>query len=342
MLYSLLLIATSRADGLTRFEEFFKRTNSFSVTVKATSVAAGVGAGSLTVVKPDSLRLTMKWPSSEDYTYVKSPEGATEFERASAVYMEMPPQAGLSMFASSISDFKQESYPMPLLSGKLKNLVPAGTTFALTSKEGGIETFTANFANPEGDKGKVVARIDSTGKLVYFEHMIISLRGSFHRKFEISNYMVPAKTNASTFSLVPPLGFEMHHRATPFLEFAPGDTLKLGTWNSPSGLTQIDSKVKGKLVVVREDDSVHADKLISYLRAQRLPVGMVVASLGSNQADYWSPSPEISRKVSAVGTPLSILIDNNGVVAAMWLGFDPNNPGKMLTEMRAALEGELD
>src|ERR1044072_3683137 len=223
MLYSILLLATHRADGIARFEQFFSRTKSFSVQVKATSISAGTGTGTLTILKPASVRITMKWVGSDDYTYVKSPVAAVEFERTTASYMEFPNESGLNLFQSSISDFKGEAYPGPLLSGNLSSLVPPANPFALTDTQGGIETYSSSWSGGDGSQGRVIAKIAGDGRLMYFEHFMQTPRGTLHRKFDLSNYSVPAKTTAATFSLVPPLGFEMHHRPTPFLSFEAGD-----------------------------------------------------------------------------------------------------------------------
>jgi hypothetical protein len=134
----------------------------------------------------------------------------------------------------------------------------------------------------------------------------------------------------------------MHHRQVDYLDFSTGDSPKFGTWSSAAGKVQLDKAVRGKLLVVREPESGPADRLIAYLKKQSLPVKFVVASLGNSGGTYWGPSSKVAQSMGVVGTPLSILLSDKGVVLAMWVGFDHDNPGKMLTELKEALKENSD
>lgn len=337
MLTSLVFLALQNPDGLARFADYWKRTNSFSVQVQATSNIAGVGKGQLTVTKPNSFRITMTWPT-EDYAYVKSPQGSVEFERTSKLYQEYPPEPGLRPFDSAVGSFQTDSIPGPLLVGSLQPFVPKDATVSKTDEAGGGQTYTWKWGAPTQDSGHITAKISSDGKLLYFEQYFQTTRGLIHREYAMSNYEAPAKTTPSTFSLIPPLGFSMHHRSVDYLDFSTGDKPKFGMWSTASGKADLTEAAKGKLLIVRAPDSKPADNLLKFLSGRKLPVKTIVATLGPSGGDYWSPPGSMVDSLAVVGTPLAILVGKDGTVLGMWVGYDYDNPGQMLKEIDDTLK----
>src|SRR4051794_34388071 len=128
MLLSILSLVGNEDSGLTRFEEYVKRAQSFSVQTTVTSQSMPMeGKGLLLVQRPGSFRFSVKW-GPEDYTYVKSPEGSVEYQAMSATYQEYAKEPGLVITESDFVGIQQDAVPQMLLTGSFKSFMPGGTT----------------------------------------------------------------------------------------------------------------------------------------------------------------------------------------------------------------------
>ncbi|HVT11908.1 MAG TPA: hypothetical protein VHE55_06550 [Fimbriimonadaceae bacterium] len=343
MLFPLLLLLQGpAADGIQKFHDFIQRNKSFSVQIKATSSNIPfAGSGTYTVRQPDSFKLTMNWGTASDYSYVKNATGALEFERYRKTYQEYGAAPGLDYDESVFAASQMDSLPLPLIAGDLRRFVPRGTTFKLGSRTKASETYNAAWQTSDSS-GKAVAVLGSDGRLLHFDLFAQSAMGQLHRVSDYSNYVLNPKLSADTFSTVPPLGFTAYQ----FPYYDPvinvGEPLELGSWQSASGPTDVDAAVRGKLAIVREPDSPSADALIEYLGKQKLPVETVVLSLGSSGGQFWSPPKAVAQTLGLQGTPLLILMGQDGKPKAMWMGFDADNPEKMVGEIAEAVKGKTN
>jgi hypothetical protein len=335
-----LMYLLKPADAFQRFHDFLDRTKAFSVQITAhsDSVPNATGKGAFALLKPSYFKLSMNW-GSKDYSYVKTVDGSVDFERYDRIYQEYPQAPGLLPTASAFSGIQEDSVPIPLLTGDLMRYVDHGVAYKLTSSEGGNETYTAVWKT--GTSGRVVVTIAQDGRLLHFDDLLQTPTGSIHRIMDFSNYSLTA-IPTTAFSLIPPLGFTSSELPPVKPTIAIGDVLTLGKWKSSVGVQTIDSQIRGKLVIVREQDSLIADALVSYLAKHKLPLRTVVVSVGRSGGQFWAPSTEVAARLSSAGTPLTMLVDNNGKISAMWLGFDREEPGSFLSAITSAAKGKSD
>ncbi|HWA81819.1 MAG TPA: hypothetical protein VG820_00185 [Fimbriimonadaceae bacterium] len=336
----LLLIQKPAADGIQRFQDFIQRNKSFSVQIKAKSGNIPfAGKGTYVVRQPDSFKLAIDWGGATDYSYVKNETGSVEFERYRKTYQEYRSAPGLDYDESVFAASQMDSLPLPLIAGDLHRFVPRGTAYKLSSKAKESETYIATWQTQD-NSGKVVATLGTDGRLLHFDLFAKSPLGQLHRIADYSNYVLNPKLPADAFSTIPPLGFTAYQ--LPYYDpvINVGEPLKLGSWQSASGPADVDEAVRGKLAVVREPDSPPADALIEYLGKQKLPVETVVLSIGSSGGQFWSPSKPVAQTLGLQGTPLVLLVGDDGKTKAMWMGFDPDNPEKMIGEIAEAVKGK--
>ncbi len=338
MLIPIALLLIRPVDGIQRFHDFVNKNKSFSVQISARSnIIPTPGKGSYIVNRPNSFRVSIDWGAA-DYNYVKDASGAVEFERYRKTYQEYPGSQGIFYDESTFAPIQAESMPIPLLNGDLKMFLAPRSTYKLVKQQGGNQTYTATWSI-DGGNGKVTAVIGADGRLIHFEVYANNQMGVMHRVMDFSNYVFNPKTNPYTFIPVPPLGFTIYQFPTTYPEVQIGHTLQLGTWKSAAGSKNIDADVRGKLMVIREPSSPPADALIAYLDKQNLPVKTVVVSVGESGGQFWAPAPAIASKLSSFGTPFSILLDAQGKVTAMWLGFNPDRPEQLVAEITKAAKG---
>lgn len=339
MLSALLVSIQQPGSGLQRFHDFLEKTKCFSVQVAATSNRVpSEGRGSYLVLMPSSFRLNMAW-GTRSYSCVKNAGEVLEFESDNRTYQHYPADRGLAVFDSLFADLQYDSLPLSLMRGGLEGLAPRGTVFSLISRKAGTETYAASWSGPQGS-GKIVAAIDSVGRLVHFDIERQTQTGPVRRIMDFKNYVIDPPAGSDTFSMSPPIGYTSYRFPFPEITVSIGDALQLGKWSSAKGPVSIDPVVRGKLIIVRQPDSTQADGLIAYLAKQGLPVQTVVLSLANSGGDYWSPSPQTSRLLSSVGTPFLIFLQENKV-KSLWLGFDPDRPTDVLTWISNAAKGKL-
>jgi outer membrane lipoprotein-sorting protein len=332
-----LVLQQTQSSGLQRMHDFITRVKSFSVQIAVTSNAVRYpGKGTLIVAKPGNFRLTIQW-GTFDYAYIKGPNDALEYERSRRTYMNYPKSNGLTWESSIFSSLQTPSFPTPLLTGTASRLIPSDAKYKVVSRKNGVETYKAEWSS-QMSKGRAVVSIGADGRLLHFEQLSTSIQGTIHRTMDFSNYVFNPPVSASTFSTIPPPGLTAQEFEPTTLPFELGDSVHLGTWKSANGAVDLDARVKGKLLIVREPDSPQADALLAYLQTQKLPVDAIVASVGGSGGQVWSPPPGVGSKISGLGTPLMILFDNEGKVKKMWLGFDAENAAAIVPAIAAALK----
>ncbi len=335
LIHLLLFVQAPTVDGIQRFHDFMQRTKSFSVHIATKSEAIKMpGKGTILVVKPDRLRLTMLW-GPYDYTYIKSSSQAIEYQKALRTYQEFPNEPGLTVGASPFAAVQEDSLPMVLLTGDIRKFAPA--PFKLTKTENGKETYTATWKG-RGDSGQVIAVIDAQGKLLHFDKLFVNPEGRTHLVQDFSDYVINPPVAKNAFATIPPAGFISYQMPLIQPQIAAGDALSFGRWSSGTGSVDLDPIARGKLVIVRGPDSPPADALLNYLSGKKLPVPSVTVSLGKSGGQYWSPPPMVSAKLSSIGTPLILLMSPQGKITGMWLGFDADKPDELITEITEALK----
>lgn len=340
MLLTLLLVLQQPPSGIARFHEFFQKASSFSVRITAHSNRVPVvGKGTLLVSKPDSFRLKMDW-DQVGYDLVKTREEMLEVSRYAKIYHTMPDDPGLIVHYSAYPILQEESLPLPFLVGDLTKFVPPGTTFKTIGKKDGVETDKAVWSG--AGTGRVTVKVASDGRLVSFEAYSASPNGIVQRTFEFSDYNLAPPIPSGAFSTQPPTGFVAYQLPTIIAKIAVGEKLKLGSWTSGSEAKNLDEVAKGKLLVVRESDSPPADALLGFLANQKLPADKLVLSLDGPGGDYHSPDPKVADSLASMGTPLIILLDAQGAIKGLWLGYDPDRKASIVPEITRAYEDKGD
>jgi hypothetical protein len=339
MLIPILLLLQKPAEGIERFHAFIARNKSFSVQVVVQSDRLKIpGKGTLVISRPSSFRLNMAW-GFYDYNLIKNATGSLEYEYSTKTYQEFLDSPGLTYEPSPFSDFQSDSMPEVLLRGNLLSFVPKGVTYKLIQERNGSGTYTAIWNGNRGT-GKITALIGKDGRLERFDFYVQTPMGALHRVTDFKNYVLKPKLQASTFATIPPLGFTTYNMPYFWPQVEIGMKPTFGTWKSAAGPQNLDSVVRGKLVILREKDSSPANGLVAYLQSHKPSVSTVILSLDSSGGQYWAPSPKIAAQLRSAGTPLSLLIGKDGKVQAMWLGFDEEEPEVLLAEINKAAAGQ--
>lgn len=338
MLISLIYLLQNPADGLQRFHNYIQKAGSFSVQINAKSAALNTpGQGTFTLVRPGSMRLEMTWGPSK-YVFIKGASGSVEYESSDKLYQQYPALGDLQFFDSVFPDFQSSSFPMPLVNSDLKRFVPANNGFKLMEHTPDTETYDAKWTQGEG-RAEVRAKIASDGRLLLFQFDASSPAGEVHRTMEFTNYNLAPKVAPDAFNAVPPLGYTESQFDVPAPSLKIGQAVHLGSWNSTKGATNVDSLIKGKLLIAREPNSAPSDGLIAYLGKQKLSVPTVVLSLGNSGGDFNTPNATARKTLGDLGTPYIILVGKDGTVKGLWLGFDPERADALRAEIIKAAKG---
>ena len=356
----LLLLITQPSDAdqvLARFTQYMTKANSLSVQVKAHPGGDKiVGTGTLTYQRPSRLLFDMTTKSGQ-YLYALNEEDGMELDRGQQMYDEFPSPGGLAVVPSSLSWVLAVGLPYPLLKTDLRKLVPPGTMWKLKSKAtiNGVVADVVAAHYEQGDRGDVVASIDSAGRLLKLTIFRESPQGTVDLRYDLSNYISNPQVSASKFTLSIPKGYVPHSMPAAPDPIRAGEAVPLGSWSSTTANGRVDlaSLARGKpvLVVVADADSAPSTSMLHALAASAQKTKdkggvFAVVSTAKDKASaqrlgvsgtLYDPSGLKLRQLRLPGTPLVYLIGRDGKLVQAWFGYDPAADAAFQKEIADAL-----
>lgn len=335
--------------ALGRFAEYMRKADSLAVSLEAsTSASPARGTGTLTYTRPERLAFTMKGPGV-DYTWIVTEVGGVEIDRSSRKYDEMPRIGGLNVPMSRLSEVPSNTFPVPIILGDLRAILPDTASYKLAGKQdiGGVsaEQLVSEFQTMVG-RARVDAYLAPDGRLLRLSLTTSQGAGSFTRTLDLKGYKTNQPVSPSVFDLAIPSGFVPH--ALPKVErntnvgFRP----PLKGWKRDGAEVDLRRMAAGKpmLLIVTAPDcevSARAAKALDELAASSEKGGAAVLRLytepTNRSEDIVDPDGRATLDLGIPGTPTIYLLDRTGEVSRMWYGYDAGEWANRRKDMQDAL-----
>lgn len=282
-----------------------------------------VGTVRMVYVKPDKIFYSFKWKGI-DFEFVANDKGAWDADLAAKTYNETP-EWGWYYPYSIESDAPMIYTPGFLMDGTL-HTEKIGALAVI-----GHETINGVEAVKLGDRSglsKAVLYVDHNGKPL----RSVTFRGHIQITADIKSLVINGPEPSSLFTYNPPLGFQSFTVPLTLRPIGIGDKFPVSGWKS-AGLAEMFAQ-KPTLVVVTEEGCEPSAKSAAALAniGKRGTLNVAVVSLSPNGGvpsslsqfpKFYDAAGRLDKAIGAPATPLFYLIDKDGKVAKVWMGFDP-------------------
>lgn len=341
MLTLLLLGQSPSAEAvINRYDQFLKKTNTVSVTVKGRVNGRSFGTGALKVARPDRCSLVVKLQGG-DATFVLNGERGLEIDHPNLTYEEWDAYGKNYVPQFQLGTVLNFASPASLIQGSSRGMLPQGVPWQVKPKvtvNGVVTDMVSGKAKTEDGTIEVKAWIDASGKLIKFSSNSQSGRGILLVEQELSNYVINQKIPDTVFSTKWPVGYTPHrlhrgdfglHQAEP----VPNVELRKASNNEKVTLSSLISGANTMVVLTDPEFPSNAAMLKSVRElSSKIPdFRMVVVSVKRDVASaqkigvsdiYFDPTGASIKKLGVPGSPTMLLIDKKGKLAQMFMGFD--------------------
>lgn len=273
-----------------------------------------------------------------DYLQVQGFGQQTELDRTSKTYDSLSISA-VGKPDSRISAATQ-AFPTWIFSGDLRNLIPKDAAF----KEEGIikvgsQSGTRYHFRTEGsgEFSDVDLVLQTSGRPLKLHLSGSSMSGAYDFTWTFSRFEPVAKPKASLFKLTIPDGYTPFSTDTVYAAFSDQGKVPTAGWKGNDGkpLNPLARLPKGGLIALLgsdSDPSQAAQKSIERLRKS----GVAVIVLSDKKAVF-ADGYDVGgfREMGISATPSFFRINGEGVIQAVWMGFDPAQATAFENEVRS-------
>src|SRR5688572_22975191 len=197
-------------DPVARFEKYMRSATSLKVDMSLMlSGVKDIGRGYFQAKRPDHVLWVMKWGKS-DFSFSSAGDEIVAIERSTKIYREYGPVGRLFIPEPDISSTPEYGFPLPLISGTLKSLIPDGVRFSTrgtsTVEKVPVDVIMAEFTSPSA-RVSVQAKVDAKGRLLESVTTYGDGASSQTRTQRFHNYSVNLPLSNASFATPVPKGF---------------------------------------------------------------------------------------------------------------------------------------
>lgn len=352
-LYMMLVLQSGPADAaLERYARFAATHPIVSVHFRAKVVNQPDATGNMLLERERRVLFNAKWGGG-DYTLSVSELGIREVERTDQRYDEFPYPGKILLQESKLTN-AGTVYPGVFSMMDLRRIAPPGNRFehkgtrSIEGRSGDV--VAVKYSSPMGGSGSIEATIASDGQLLQYHEVLKNPMGGMRDvEWHFNRYTFPKRLTSQNFYLAIPDGFTP--RSVPNIGWAiqPEESLPDITLRRASGA---DASLRGAtggkttLFVLLGPDCPQSAGLATHFPelgglAQIVPVSI---SPQAQQAHRWGentlydPTGRVLDRLQLMGTPMCYLVGADGKVRKVWLGYDEEDPKRLLRELTEALK----
>ena len=326
-------------DAAARFEKFMRSANSLKVDMglKVSSVAEQ-GKGLFQMKRPEHLLFAMKWRMS-DYSFSIAGEQCVAIERGSKVFREYGAIGRYFLPEPDISATSEYAFPLPLLTGSLRFVVPTGVKFVAAGKttfDGApADLVRAQYTVP-GTNVTVEGKIDKQGKLLEFTTKYGGDEPQI-RSLSFRNYRVNPTLSDSSFVTEIPVGYTARTLPPDSHPIEFGESWPMDNWMPVSGSGNLKALAQNRVLFIAIGDpdceaSMRSVRAIDALAKRIEDKGGVSVAICPSQSspkpvyksvpNFYDPTGRLFSRLRIPGTPIFYLVSPKGTVTRLWYGFD--------------------
>lgn len=287
-------------------------------------------------------RLFMAYKAKDlDYLCSITPKTYLEVDNTQKMYEEFdgPPHV---MIADSHLTFANQYFPIWYISDDLTKMVPSKAPRVLEAKETVDGTscdrvkVTIDGEQPE----QLEFSIDGKGMLRRVVRTPLGMGAAGSISWTVSSATPMKSTDEAKFGLKIPLGYVPYSIPTVHGPLEVDNPFPMTGWTANAGGTLDLKKTlgpKGGLIVIEDDSEVsrRAGSTLDHFKG----MPMVVLSAGSKRlagTQGYDAKGSTIKAISAPGYPLFAMVDGNGKITKLWMGFDPDAAASFEAEVRDA------
>lgn len=270
--------------------------------------------------------------ANSDYVCVISEKGTREIENKDRQYNVLS-NTLVGAMPSKISGSSNQ-YPSWIYPASLQKLLPGGAKFSAkgqrTVRGQSGDVVEGNYSGPDG-KVQLQAVIDSVGAPLYILYKSESPLGSQQREWTVDKFLAVPIPSPQAFELPFPNGYTPYSVESIDGPAGVGTSFPMGGWTKV-GKGNLDIKPflsQGGLVAILGTESEPSMRSLSSLgriKASGMPV-VVLSDSAPRQGlasvvGYDATGKQLDL-LKVPSTPVFYRLDANGVVKAVWLGYDP-------------------
>ncbi|HWD38087.1 MAG TPA: hypothetical protein VG944_04510 [Fimbriimonas sp.] len=334
ILAALLGARPPHTDAFGRYRAFMAAHQSFQVSFSTKLNGHDLSTGSITVQRPQRLLFRARGGRA-NYSISSTEAGYVEIERGTKTYEELPSLHRLATYPSEISGMAYSTLPTPLLFPDLRTIFDRTTD--VTSSAAGDRLHIS--ARTMMGKMDAWADVDSKGRLTYFRKKTVPTRGGgADYEWHFKPFTFPANLKLKDFLTTLPVGFVPYALPRMEMPLQIGKPAPTNGWTTPNGRQTVDlAAVAGHkpfIFAVLDTDSAASLGALAFLKT--IQDGTPVFWTGNG--GYTDRSGRLLALLNPPATPMFYLIDGQGKVAKLWLGFDSSHRAAFQAEVLKAVQ----
>lgn len=326
----LLMLQTDPAAVLDRMRATLAKPLTAEFTVVRKDVP-GQGSGKITVERPCRMRYVVKW-GPYDFESTWSEDRTLELTRAGKTFYESGPYERLYQPQSAFSTLPDVAFPLILLIGDPRQMLPEGKlTYVASEKVGGA---ICDHVKASGYD----AWVSSEGKLLKFRYDAPIDGGTVSVTYQFTNFKTIAPQSKSFYEPGVPAGFRPYGLPRDPYPLQPGYPFPDRDWSA----SVFDGDKPLLAVVVSGDCEVSARAARALATLQRDVPVKLFSDDGAPGALRAFPvikdrSGRTLSRFFTPGTPLFVLVGKDRRIRHLWYGFESEREDEFIRDVRAEL-----
>ncbi len=327
---ALVVLKARASDPFARFEAFAKEHPSFKVQYKNTVQGKLAFTGSVLVERPLRTLFEAKdEKTGSQFTACNNQDEYSEFETNEKLYSEGPPNSGVGIRGSEISD-APGSFPGLVFLSDLRRGLPKNAKVILSTSGSQIYGSSENVTG----KTEIWVDVNSEGEVPKIRILGSGGGHTLERTWTL-DYSFPTNINPAEFETKIPLGYEPNTLPEEGVPIQKGGSIPVDGWkdaHTGSTVNLLDVTKHDPFLLAILDDSAPS-KLAALSLAKlgsQIPVEIVAAG------QLTDPDGSRMKKLGAPGSPMFYLVDGTGKVRHLWFGFHRGDDATFRSEVVGA------